>query len=60
MTIPPGLTCAACRLPFAGCIARRTPNGFVHAASCASRTNLTGGVWVQRHGVMVWQPEDAA
>lgn len=60
MKLPPGLLCAACRLPFDGSIARRTYNGFVHANACASRTNLKDGAWVMRRGVMVWQPNGVA
>lgn len=60
MNIPPGLLCASCRLPFRGAVARRTYAGFVHATACASRTELVDGAWIQKRGVMVWQPEGCA
>lgn len=54
-TPPPGLTCAACQQPFRRALARRTRNGFVHAADCVSPQILSEGRWINRGGVQVWE-----
>lgn len=52
--IPPGLTCAACRDPFARALARRTREGYVHATPCQAPAELTAGRWVNVRGISRW------
>lgn len=52
MSIPAGLTCAACEQPFARALARRTPVGYVHARPCP--VALTEGRWVTTRGIARW------
>ena len=54
LPVPPGLCCAACRDPFAGALARRTPDGYVHARPCRSPEVLDRGHWITVRGVSRW------
>lgn len=50
--VPPGLTCAECRLGLRDGLSRRTLSGWVHATPCVSPDVLPGR-WVTRGGVSV-------
>lgn len=54
--VPPGLTCATCRNPFARALARRTDDGYVHSRDCVSPVDLAEkpGRWVNVRGISRW------